>query len=62
MGINHLGRCVFSRMLYGIRPTILLIVGIISLGALIGVILGYFRRWIDEIMMRICDVMLTFSF
>ena len=64
LGTDHLGRCVFSRMLYGIRPTlglaILTMLGTIGLGALMGLLAGYFRGWIDEVIMRVVDVMLSF--
>ena len=64
LGTDHLGRCVFSRMLYGIRPTLglaaLTMLGTIGLGALMGLLAGYFRGWIDEIIMRVVDVMLSF--
>lgn len=64
LGTDHLGRCVFSRMLYGIRPTLglaaLTMVGTIGLGALMGVCAGYFGGIVDEVIMRIVDVMLSF--
>lgn len=64
LGTDHLGRCVFSRMLYGIRPTLglatLTMLGTIGLGALMGICAGYFRGWVDEIIMRVVDVMLSF--
>lgn len=64
LGTDHLGRCVFSRMLYGIRPTlglaVLTMLGTIGLGALMGLLAGYFRGVIDEVIMRVVDVMLSF--
>lgn len=64
MGTDHLGRCIFSRMLYGIRPTlglaVLTMLGTIGLGALLGLLAGYFRGWVEEIIMRTVDVMLSF--
>lgn len=64
LGTDQLGRCVFSRMIYGIRPTLglatLTMIGTIGIGALMGLLAGYFRGWIDEIIMRIVDVMLSF--
>lgn len=64
LGTDQLGRCILSRMIYGIRPTLglamLTMIGTISLGALMGVTAGYFGGIIDEIIMRIIDVMLSF--
>ena len=55
-GTDQLGRCVFSRLLYGIRTTVFL-----SLIAMVlGMIAGLFRGWVDELIMRICDIMLSF--
>ena len=64
LGTDHLGRCVFSRLLYGIRPTLglaaLTMVGTIGLGALLGIAAGYFRGIVEEIIMRVVDVVLSF--
>ena len=64
LGTDQLGRCMLSRLLYGIRPTlglaVLTMLGTIGLGTLMGVLAGYFRGWVDEIIMRIIDVMLSF--
>lgn len=64
LGTDNLGRCIFSRMIYGIRPTLFLsgvtMLGTISLGALMGLLAGYFRGPVDEVIMRIVDVMLSF--
>lgn len=64
LGTDHLGRCVLSRMIYGIRPTLglslLTMTGTIGLGALMGLLAGYFRGAAEEVIMRIVDVMLSF--
>ena len=64
LGTDNLGRCVFSRMLYGIRPTLFLslitMVGTLGLGLIMGVLAGYMRGVVDEITMRIVDVILSF--
>lgn len=64
LGTDHLGRCVLSRMIFGIRPTLFLsfltMVGTISFGTIMGLLAGYFKGPISEIIMRVVDVMLSF--
>ena len=64
LGTDNLGRCILSRMLYGIRPTlglaVLTMIGTIGLGALMGLLAGYVRGIPEEIIMRTVDVMLSF--
>ncbi|MEI0490856.1 nickel/cobalt ABC transporter permease [Brachyspira intermedia] len=64
LGTDQLGRCILSRMIYGIRYTLFLslltMLGTIALGTLMGILAGYFKGAVDEIIMRIVDVMLSF--
>lgn len=64
LGTDHLGRCILSRMIYGVRPTLFLslltMAGTIAIGTVMGVVAGYFRGIVDEVIMRIVDVMLSF--
>lgn len=64
LGCDHLGRDIFSRLLYGIRTTLFLslftMFVTILIGTFIGLVSGYKRGKIDEVIMRICDVMLSF--
>lgn len=63
-GTDQLGRCVFSRILYGIRTTVFLsivtMIATIAIGTIFGVISAFFRGFVDEVIMRICDIMLSF--
>lgn len=64
LGTDHLGRDVLTRLIYAIRPSVLLVLCAmfcaVTLGAMLGFIAGYFGKWVDAIIMRICDVMLSF--
>lgn len=64
LGTDQLGRCILSRLIYGIRPTLFLslltMVGTIFIGTLMGVLSGYFRGPLEEVIMRLVDVMLSF--
>lgn len=64
LGTDNLGRCILSRMIYGIRPTlglaVLTMLGTIGLGALMGLLAGYSRGIVEEVIMRTVDVMLSF--
>jgi len=64
LGSDYLGRDVLTRVLYGGRTVILLalaatVIGL-GLGVTLGLITGYARRWIDESIMRLLDVVLAF--
>ena len=64
LGTDDVGRDVFARLLYGGRVSLwvgFVAVGIsISIGALLGLVSGYFGGLVDEIVMRFVDIMLCF--
>lgn len=64
LGNDHLGRCILSRLIYGIQPSVLGVLAAlllsVLLGAVVGFVAGYFRGKTDAVLMRLCDVMLSF--
>ncbi|MFJ7930304.1 staphylopine uptake ABC transporter permease subunit CntC [Peribacillus sp. NPDC096448] len=64
LGNDHLGRCILSRIIYGIRPSVLWVLFALFISVLIGAVLGflagYFKGKVDAFIMRICDIMLSF--
>ena len=64
MGTDQLGRDVLSRVIYGTRTTFELSIMVVAftatLGVFVGIISGYYRGIIDEILMRLIDVLLAF--
>ncbi|OLO42447.1 nickel ABC transporter permease subunit NikC [Alkalihalophilus pseudofirmus] len=63
LGTDHLGRCIFSRLLYGVQASLgsALIVVTVSMfiSLMVGVYSGYKGGRIDFLFMRFCDVILS---
>ncbi|MCI6017248.1 MAG: ABC transporter permease [Clostridiales bacterium] len=64
MGTDNFGRDIFSRVMIGSGNTFLVALCTVAIGAVFGTIIGaltgYFGGWIDEVIMRINDVILSF--
>jgi len=64
LGTDPVGRDILSRLIYGARFSLLIgaVVVAISLftGIALGLLAGYFRGWVDALIMRLMDLVLAF--
>ena len=64
LGADNLGRDIYARLLYGGRISLVLATSAVALatavGVLVGLLAGYLGGWLDDLVMRVADVQLTF--
>jgi ABC-type dipeptide/oligopeptide/nickel transport system permease subunit len=64
-GTDRLGRDILTRVIYGLRTTVIitlsaLVTGSLVLGITLGLIAGYFGKFIDAVIMRVGEVTASF--
>lgn len=64
LGTDKLGRDILSRIIYGGRISLLVGITTVALSLAIGIVIGslsgYFGGWIDQMLMRLVDILMAF--
>ncbi len=64
LGTDQLGRCILSRLIYGIRTSLTTAIFatalMLAIGVPLGILAGYVGGWLDNAIMRLADIASTF--
>ena len=62
-GTDQIGRDVFSRVIYGARPILIIAPAATAIavvvGTLLGLLMGYYRGWVDEVLSRVVEAVMS---
>ena len=66
LGTTSMGRDIFSQLILGVRPSLFVgitaAIGVSTLGTAVGLLAGYFGGWVDQVLMRLADIVLGLPF
>ena len=66
LGTTNLGRDVFSQLVLGARPSLLVgitaALAVATVGSMVGLVAGYLGGWVDRTLMRLADLVLGLPF
>ncbi|MDC9823197.1 ABC transporter permease subunit [Devosia sp. ZB163] len=64
LGTDEVGRDILSRLIYGSRYSLMIgfivVTGALVVGVTLGLLAGYYRGWVDALIMRVMDIILAF--
>jgi peptide/nickel transport system permease protein len=64
LGTDHLGRDMYTRLIYGARNTIFIALVTTALAFVTGIVMGFFAAtlggWTDQILSRVIDILMAF--
>ena len=64
LGTDEVGRDILSRLIHGSRYSLFIgfvvVLGAMFSGVVLGLLAGYFRSWVDAVIMRVMDIILAF--
>lgn len=64
LGTDDVGRDILSRLIHGARYSLFIgfvvVVGALFVGVTLGLLAGFYRGWVDAVIMRVMDIILAF--